>query len=292
MSGNRRDCFFNKKYEKMKEKDKISIIRKIILLPYYDVTKGPKSFKLWWVMFYYVFLVIAIIKLTISAAHNVWQFLAVVGLVFLFFNCIPYQICRLIIFIFRKKVSKKEKITSWLIVAVIVGFSCFITWSILSERKESEKRLSDYGIKYELISEENLGEKVCLKGGCSTTVKKVLSSNDGFIFETFLSDGSDSVWCGSYASGSWLFDKNPCSTVGTHGGGRDIMNVISKKTNKLITITSAGANVERIPTPMDYPYLVFKTNTGGASCCTYFRLYSKEDLTFFSESKSNKYSRY
>ena len=69
----------------MKEKDKTSIIRKIILLPYYDVKTGPKSFKLWWVMFYYVFLVIAIIKLTISAAHNVWQFLAVVGLVFLFF---------------------------------------------------------------------------------------------------------------------------------------------------------------------------------------------------------------
>ena len=206
------------------KKDKTSIIRKIILLPYYDVKTGPKSFKLWWVMFYYVFLVIAIIKLTISAAHNVWQFLAVVGLVFLFFNCIPYQICRLIIFIFRKKVSKKEKTTSWLIVAVIVGFSCFITWSILSERKESEKRLSDYGIKYELISEEKLGEKVCLKGGCSTTVKKVLSSNDGFIFETFLSDGIDSVWC--YPNHE---NKIPCSTIGDNGGGLNQMNAISKK---------------------------------------------------------------
>ena len=278
----------------MEKKDKTSIIRKIIWLPYYDVRKGPKSFKLWWAMFYYVFLVIAIIKLTISAAHNVWQFLAVVGLVFLFFNCIPYQIYRLIIFIFRKKVSKKEKITSWLIVAVVVGLSCFITWSNLSERKESEKRLSNYGIKYELISEEKLDEKVCMKGGCSTTVKKVLSSNDGFIFETFLSDGSDSVWCGSWASGSWLSDKNPCSTVGDYGGGRDIMNVISKKTNKSISIFGVGdnGNITRISTPIDYPYIVIKINTGGASCCTYFWLYTKEDLTFVSESSSNKYSRW
>ena len=273
----------------MKEKDKTSIIRKIILLPYYDVKTGPKSFKLWWVMFYYVFLVIAIIKLTISAAHNVWQFLAVVGLVFLFFNFIPYQIYRLIIFIFRKKVSKKEKITSWLIVAVIVGLSCFITWSILSERKESEKRLSNYGIKYELISEEKL-DKVCVSEGvCSTTVKRVVSSNDGFIFETFLSDGSDSVWCGALDN-KWSDTENPCSTVGDYGGGRDVMNVISKKTNKLITITSAGANVERIPTPMDYPYLVFKTNTGGTSGA-YFWLYTKEDLKLVPSSTSTKYSR-
>ncbi len=40
----------------MEKKDKTSIIRKIIWLPYYDVKKGPKSFKLWWAMFYYVFL--------------------------------------------------------------------------------------------------------------------------------------------------------------------------------------------------------------------------------------------
>ena len=256
----------------------LGILHKIIWLPYYDVKKGPKSFKLWWAMFYYVFLVIAIIKLTTSAVHNVWQFFAVVGLVF---------------FIFRKKVSKKEKTTSWLIVAVIVGFSCFITWSYLSERKESEKRLSNYGIKYELISEEKLDEKVCMKGGCSTTVKKVLSSNDGFIFETFLSDGSDSAWCGSFASGSFLFDKNPCSTVGDYGGGRDIMNVISKKTNKSISIFGAGdnGNITRIPTPIDYPYIVFEINTGGASCCTSYELYSKENLEFISKSESNKYSK-
>jgi hypothetical protein len=235
-------------------------------------------------MFYYVFLVIAIIKLTISAVHNVWQFFAVVGLVFLFFNFIPYQIYRLIIFIFRKKVSKKEKITSWLIVAVIVGFSCFITWSILSERKESEKRLSNYGIKYEVVSEEKL-DKVCVdEGVCSTTVKKVLSSNDGFIFETFLSDGSDSVWCG-------YGNETPCSTRGDYGGGRNEMKVISKKTNKSISVSGAFGNILRTPTPIDYPYIVIEINTGGASCCTNFRLYSKENLTFISKSESNKYSK-
>ena len=124
------------------------------------------------------------------------------------------------------------------------------------------------------------------EGVCSTTVKKVLSSNDGFIFETFLSDGIDSVWC--YPNQE---NTNPCSTVGDKGGGRNTMRVISKKTNKSISVSGAFGNVVRIPTPIDYPYIVIKINTGGASCCTTFRLYSKENLTFVSKSSSNKYSR-
>ena len=129
-----------------------------------------------------------------------------------------------------------------------------IVWSYLSARKESKNRLSNYGIKYELISEEKL-DKVCVSEGvCSTTVKKVLSSNDGFIFETFLSDGSDSVWCG-------YGNETPCSTVGDYGGGRNTMRVTSKKTNKSISVSGAFGNVVRKPTPIDYPYIVFEINT-------------------------------
>ena len=268
----------------MRKKDETSLIHKIIWIPNYFVY--PKGFKQWLAMFYNVFLVIAIYRISTTAADNLLQFLAVVVFVFFAFNFIPYQICRLIIFIFRKKVSQKEKTTSWLIVAVIVGFLCLIVWSYLSENKENKNKLSDHGIKYELISEEKL-DKVCVSEGvCSTTVKKVLSSNDGFIFETFLSDGSDSVWCG-------YGNETPCSTVGDYGGGRNEMNVISKKTNKSISIFGAGdnGNITRIPTPIDYPYIVIKINTGGASCCTNFRLYSKENLVFVSESSSNKYSK-
>ena len=196
----------------MKKKDKTSFIHKIIWIPNYVVY--PKGFKQWLAMFYNVFLVIAIYRISTTAADNLLQFLAVVVFVFFVFrlsekitmyftlkkiirdfnffektsNYTPLVVC-------RKKVSQKEKTTSWLIVAVIVGFLCLIVWSYLSERKESKNRLSNYGIKYELISEEKL-DKVCVSEGvCSTTVKKVLSSNDGFIFETFLSDGIDSVWC-------------------------------------------------------------------------------------------------
>ena len=266
----------------MKKKDKTSLIHKIIWIPNYVVY--PKGFKQWLAMFYNVFLVIAIYRISTTAADNLLQFLAVVVFVFFAFNFIPYQICRLIIFIFRKKVSQKEKTTSKLILAVIVGFLCLIVWNYFSGLKESKDKLSNYGIKYELISEEKLDKACVSEGVCSTTVKKVLSSNDGFIFETFLSDGSDSVWCGSY-------NENPCSTVGDYGGGRHEMNVISKKTNKLITITGVAGNILRKPTPIDYPYIVFEINTGGASCCTSYELYSKENLAFISKSESNKYSK-
>ncbi len=266
----------------MKKKEEISLIHKIIWIPNYFVY--PKGFKQWWAMFYNVFLVIAIYRISTTAADNLLQFLAVIVLVFFVFNFIPFQIYRLIIFIFRKKVSQKEKTTSKLILAVIVGFLCLIVWNYFSGLKESKDKLSNYGIKYELISEEKLDKACVSEGVCSTTVKKVLSSNDGFIFETFLSDGSDSVWCGSY-------NENPCSTVGDYGGGRHEMNVINKKTNKLITITGVAGNILRKPTPIDYPYIVFEINTGGASCCTSYELYSKENLAFISKSESNKYSK-
>ena len=48
-----------------------------------------------------------------------------------------------------------------------------------------------------IVSKEKL-DKVCVsEDRCSTTVKKTMSSSDGFLFETYISDGPDSVWCGS-----------------------------------------------------------------------------------------------
>ena len=163
-------------------------------------------------------------------------------------------------------------------------FSC---WS----DKEVKLKPNDHGIKYELILEEKL-EKACAKGECSTTVKKILSSNDGFIFETYTSDGSDSVWCVTWSNNSWVDNKNPCSTVGDYGGGGEDIIVTNKKTNKQITVSGNGVQLLRIPTPLDYPNLVFRLHTGGASCCENYVLYNKATLTFVSDTKKNKYDQW
>jgi len=168
--------------------------------------------------------------------------------------------------------------------AVMGMFSC---WS----DKEVKLKPNDHGIKYELISEEKL-EKACAKGECSTTVKKILSSNDGFIFETYTSDGSDSVWCGKWSNNSWVYNKNPCSTVGDYGGGGEDIIVTNKKTNKQITVSGNGVQLLRIPTPLDYPNLVFRLYTGGASCCGNYILYNKATLAFISDTKKNKYDKW
>ena len=141
----------------MRKKDETSLIHKIIWIPNYVVY--PKGFKQWLAMFYNVFLVIAIYRISTTAADNLLQFLGVVVFVFFAFNFIPYQICRLIFFIFKKKVSQKEKTTSKLILAVIVGFLCLIVWNYFSGLKEN---------KHKLISEEKYIDKIedypCLKG--------------------------------------------------------------------------------------------------------------------------------
>ena len=250
-----------------------------------------------WGYLYYSFIAYAFYKLSSDAADTFFEVVLVIPITIIIFNFIPYQICRLIIFIFRKKTSHKEKITSGLVIAVIVGFLCLILWSDLSERKKDKNKLSNYGIKYELISEEKL-EETCAKadekwaGECSTTVKKILSSSDGFIFETYTSDGSDSVWCGTWSNNSWRDNKNPCSTVGDYGGGGEDIIVTNKETNKQITVSGNGVQLLRIPTPLDYPNLVFRMYTGGASCCENYILYNKATLAFVSDTKKNKYDQW
>jgi len=131
--------------------------------------------------------------------------------------------------------------------------------------------------KYELISEEILDEVCVSSDRCSTTVKKTLSSSDGFLFEIFQSDGTDSVWCYGHFD-----DVFPCSTIGDYGGGRDELTVTSTKTKqkvKIINGSPAGGRITRVSTPINYPYIVFEKHTGGMSCCMSYELYSKENFS-------------
>ncbi len=58
----------------MKKKDEISLIHKIIWIPNYFVY--PKGFKQWLAMFYNVFLVIAIYRISTTAADNLLPFIS------------------------------------------------------------------------------------------------------------------------------------------------------------------------------------------------------------------------
>ena len=151
---------------------------------------------------------------------------------------------------------------------------------------------NNYGITYEIVSKEKL-DKVCVsKDKCSTTVKKIMSSNDGFLFETYISDGSDSVWCGGYNDNRFLETYNPCSTIGDYGGGGENIIVTNKKNNIKKVIVGNGTQLLRIDAPEEYPYLIFSSTSEGNSKSSQpiYALYKKDDLTFVSESRENKYS--
>ena len=150
----------------------------------------------------------------------------------------------------------------------------------------------NHGITYEIVSKEKL-DKVCVsKDKCSSTVKKIMSSNDGFLFETYISDGSDSVWCGGYKDNRFLETYNPCSTIGDYGGGGENIIVTNKKNNIKKVILGNGTQLLRINAPKEYPYLIFSSAREGNSKSSQpiYALYKKDDLTFVSESKTNKYS--
>ena len=61
-------------------------------------------------VFYYPLLVVAIYKITISAANNFWQFLAVVAVVIFIFNIVPYQLLNFFKYLF--KADKKKSLFS------------------------------------------------------------------------------------------------------------------------------------------------------------------------------------
>ena len=261
---------------------KTPLIYKIIWIPNYIA--NPKGFKEWFAMFYNIFLLIAIYRMS-TIADNFLKLLGVIVFVYFIFNFIPFQIYRLIIFIFRKKVSQKEKIISKLIFVVIGSFSCFYIWAYFSGPQESKDKLSNYGISYELISEETL-EEVCRKNrGCSNTIKRIIESNDGFIFETYLTDSTDSVGCTPNPYDKDEIKHTPCSTVGDFGAGRHFMKITNIKTNKTIKIEAPHV-VTRVNTFLDNPNIIFRTSTGGASCCTEYLTYSKNTLELISSKTS------
>ena len=69
-------------------------------------------------------------------------------------------------------------------------------------------------IQHEILTEKTL-EEVCRKGfGCSNTIKRIISSNDGFISKTYLTDGTNSF--GTPNVNEKI--KISCSTIGDYGG--------------------------------------------------------------------------
>ena len=157
-------------------------------------------------------------------------------------------------------------------------------------KNKNEISQFNYGITYDVVSKEKL-DKVCRsEDRCSTTVKKTMTSSDGFVFETYISDGPDSVWCIEYRNDSFLESYNPCSTIGDNGGGGENILVVNKKNGASTTIIGNGIQLKRIATPEEYPYLIFVSASGGASTPPMYVLYNKNDLTFVSESRENKYS--
>ena len=126
---------------------------------------------------------------------------------------------------------------------------------------------------YSLIALEKQ-EKVCStkdSNWCAHTIKRVVSSNDGFKIEMYHSDGSDSIRCNTDV----LY---PCSKIGDTGAGKDELHVTNEQTNQTITITGSGGSIFRTSAPIQYPYLLITTSSGGASCCFSYLVYLKNNL--------------
>ena len=83
-----------------------SFFHQIIWIPNYVVK--PKGISQWLAMFYNIFLVIAIYRLS-SAADNFIQLLGVVAFVFGIFNILPFQIFLIFRFFIRRLTNKSEQ---------------------------------------------------------------------------------------------------------------------------------------------------------------------------------------
>ena len=83
-----------------------SFFYQIIWIPNYVVK--PKGISQWLAMFYNIFLVIAIYRLS-SAADNFIQFLGVVAFVFGIFNFLSFQIFLIFRFFIRRIINKSEQ---------------------------------------------------------------------------------------------------------------------------------------------------------------------------------------
>tara|TARA_B100000579_G_C22781008_1_gene829299 strand:+ start:462 stop:1016 length:555 start_codon:yes stop_codon:yes gene_type:complete len=168
-----------------------------------------------------------------------------------------------------------------IILSLLVVFSCDGN----DQKQQNQISKSNNGISYNIKSEETL-EQVCRKRmGCSNTVRRIIESNDGFIFETYLTDSTDSVGCTPNPYDKDEIKDTPCSTVGDYGAGRHFMKITNIKTKKTIKIEAPHV-VTRVNTLLDNPNIIFRTSTGGASCCTEYLTYSKNTLELISSKNS------
>jgi uncharacterized protein YecT (DUF1311 family) len=125
---------------------------------------------------------------------------------------------------------------------------------------------------YKLISEKTLGlAKSCHLEGCSSTVEKIISSDDGFIFTYYQSDGRDTVMCDHK-------EVYPCSTIGDEGGGRLEIHIKNKITKEKIIIKNKGAVMSISSAPMDSPFLFLWYRQDCVRCSGSHSIYLKDNL--------------
>ena len=157
-------------------------------------------------------------------------------------------------------------------ILAIITFGLLLSFNSHAENKYETP-------KYSLVSTEVIEEVCSTKFGCSNTIKKEILSSDGFLFETYLTDRSDSVWCYNHFS-----EPNfPCSTIGDTGGGKNEMIIHNTKNKQKVSVYNnspiESGRITRIQTPPDYKFIVMEIQSGGMACCVSYEFYFKEDLS-------------
>ena len=136
------------------------------------------------------------------------------------------------------------------------------------------------------IKEEGRSKSI----GCARTKEIIYSSNYGFLFTVYQSEGEDKRF--GWTDVSYCNDRKLCSGISDFGGGRNEMRIIDQKHNKYISVTAdsllpdwncfmkqcGSISLHSHLTSTRYPYLIIKKFTGGASCCVSFLFYLKEDI--------------
>ena len=138
----------------------------------------------------------------------------------------------------------------------------------------------------EKIKEEGDSKSI----GCARTKEIIYSSNYGFLFTVYQSEGEDKRF--GWKDVSYCNDRKLCSGISDFGGGRNEMRVIDKKHNKRLSVAAdtmrsdwdcftrqcGSISLHSHLAPTEYPYLIVKKENGGVSCCVSFSFYLKENI--------------
>ena len=120
---------------------------------------------------------------------------------------------------------------------------------------------------------------------CARTKEIIYSSNYGFLFTVYQSEGEDKRF--GWTDVSYCNDKKLCSGISDFGGGKNEMQITDTKYNKKVSIFAdtqwldqqyGAISLHSHLAPIEYPYLIIKKSNGGASCCVSFSFYLKEDI--------------